>query len=76
MKSSFSQRGYPQKFIETEISKVKFSGQRDFHRTKVEKGVPLVVTYDPLVKTIGNIIHDNLYLLYMNEESYGLLQKL
>ena len=68
MKSWFSQRGYPQKLIETETSKVKFSGQRVFHRTKVEKGVPLVVTYHPLLKTIGKIIHDNLYLLYMNEE--------
>ena len=35
---------------------------------KVKKGVPLVVTYHPLLKTIGKIIHDNLYLLYMNEE--------
>ena len=68
MKSWFSQRGYPQKLTETETSKVKFSGQRVFHRTKVEKGVPLVVTYHPLLKTIGKIIHDNLYLLYMNEE--------
>ena len=40
MKSWFSQRGYPQKLIETETSKVKFSGQRVFHRTKVEEGVP------------------------------------
>ena len=68
MKSWFSQRGYPQKLIETETSKVKFSGRRVFHTTKAEKGVPLVVTYHPLLKTIGKIIHDNLYLLYMNEE--------
>ena len=59
----FSQREYLQKLIEIETSKVKFSGQRVFHRTKVEKGVPLVVTYHPLFKTIGKIIH-NLYLLY------------
>ena len=25
------------------------SGQRVFHRTKVEEGVPLVVTYQPLL---------------------------
>ena len=67
MKSWFSQRGYPQKLIETGTSKVKFSGQRVFHRTKLEKGV-LLVTYHPLLKTVGKIIHDNLYLLYMNEE--------
>ena len=68
MKSWFSQRGYPNKLIETETSKVKFSGQKVFHRTKAEKGVSLVVTHHPLLKTIGKIIHDNLYLLYMNEE--------
>ena len=68
MKSWFLQRGYPQKLIETETRKVRFSGQRFFHRTKVEKGVLLVVTYHPLLKTIGKIIHDNLYLLYKNEE--------
>ena len=68
MKSWFSQRRYPQNLIESETSKVKFSVQRVFHRAKVEKGVPLVVTYHPLLKTIGKIIHDNLYLLYINEE--------
>ena len=73
MKAWFSQRGYPLKLIETETSKVKFSGRRVFHRAKVGKGVPLVVTYHPLLKTIGEIIHDNLYLLYMNEELKHLL---
>ena len=68
MKSWFSERGYPQKLIEIETSKVKFSGQRVFYWTKVEKGVPLVVTYHPLLKSIGKIIYDNLYLLYMNKE--------
>ena len=53
MKSWFSQRGYPQKLIETENSKVKFSVQRVFHGSKIEKGVPLVLTYHPLLKSIG-----------------------
>ena len=68
MKSWFLKRGYPQKLIETETSKVKFSGQSVFHRTKVEKSVPLVDTYYPQLKSIGKIIYDNLYLLYMNKE--------
>ena len=68
MKSWFSQEGHPQKLIETETSKVKFSGQSVFHRTKVTKGVPVVVTYHPLLKTVGKIIHGNLNLLYINEE--------
>ena len=68
MKSWFSQRGYPPKLIETEARKVKLSGQRVSHSTEVGNGVSLVVTYHPLLKSIGKIIYDNLYLLYMNEE--------
>ena len=67
MKSWFSQRGCPQKLIETETSKVRFFGRTVFHRTKVENGVPLVVTYHSQLKSIGKIIY-NLYLLHMNEE--------
>ena len=57
MKSWFSLRGYPHKLTENETSKVKFSGQRVFHRKKFEKGV-----------SVGKIIYDKLYLLHMNEE--------
>ena len=57
-------------YIETENSRVKFFGQGVFHRTKFEKGVPLVVTYHPLLKIIGNIIHDNLYLLYKSFNTF------
>ena len=67
MKSWFSQRECPQKLIETETSKVIFFGRTVFHRSKVENGVPLVVTYDSQLKSIGKIIY-NLYLLYMNKE--------
>ena len=63
----FTEREYPQKLIKTETSKIKFSGQRVFHRTKVEKGVPLVVTYNLLLKSIGKIIYDILNLFYMKE---------
>ena len=40
MKSWFSQRGYLQKLIENETSKLKFSGQRVSHKKKAEKGIP------------------------------------
>ena len=65
MKLWFSQKGYPQILIESETSIVKISGQRVFHTTKVDKGVPLVVTYHCLLKSIGKMTYDNLYLLYM-----------
>ena len=33
------------------------------------KGLPLVITFHPLFKDFGNIIHKNLYLLYMHQEA-------
>ena len=35
---------------------------------KVEKGVPFVVTYHPLLNKLSPILHRNLYLLYMNQK--------
>ena len=53
--------------METETSKAKFSCQRVSDMTKVEKGVPLVVTENTLLKSIGKIIYYDLYRLYINE---------
>ena len=36
---------------------------------KKSKGVPLVITFHPLLKGVGNIVHKNLYLLYMDQET-------
>ena len=71
IKSWYSQKGYPERLIEPETSKVKLSVQRFFHRTNVEEAVLLVVKYHPLPKTFGKIIHEKLYLLYMNKELDG-----
>ena len=35
---------------------------------KLEKGVPFVVTYHPILNSLNKIIRDNMYLLHMNEE--------
>ena len=67
MKEWFIKRGYPETLIEKEMNKVKFSRESQNTR-KIEKGVPFVVTYHPLLKRLPTIIHRNLYLLYMNEE--------
>ena len=32
------------------------------------KGVPLVITYGPLLKSVGTILYKHLYLLHMNKE--------
>ena len=68
MKTWFKKRGYPESVIENEMKKVKFSNERRQSKRKDDKGVPFVVTFHPLLKKLGAIIHRNLYLLYMNEE--------
>ena len=67
MKEWFIKRGYPESVIDKEMKKVRFSEQGQKSK-KVEKGVPFVVTYHPLLSKLSSIIHRNLYLLYMNQE--------
>ena len=69
MKSWFEGRSYPKKLIEEEIKRVRFIGKGNVTRQKdTAKGVPFVLTYHPLLKSMGHIINKNLYLLNMNEE--------
>ena len=49
------------------MKKVRFAEQ-DQKSKKVEKGVPFVVTYHPLLSKLSSLIHRNLYLLYINQE--------
>ena len=67
MKEWFIKRGYPESVIDKEMKKVRFSEQGQKSK-KVEKGVPFVVTYHPLLSKLSSIIHRNLYLLYMNQD--------
>ena len=70
MKSWFQARGYPSDLFQKEMNRVKFSGNWDKNKTnKKSKGVPLVVAFHPLVKYFSNIMHKNLYLLYMDQET-------
>ena len=67
MKEWFIKRGYPGSMIDTEIKKVRFFEQGQKSK-KVEKGVPFVVTYHPLLNKLSSVIHRNLHLLYMNQK--------
>ena len=74
MKSWFQARGYPSGLIQKEMNKVKFSGHWDKNKAKKKsKGVPLVITFYPLLKYVGNIIHKNLCLLYTDREAQRVL---
>ena len=72
MKEWFIKRGYPESVIDKEMKKVRFSEQGQKSK-KVEKGVPFVVTYHPLLSKLSSIIDGNLYLLYMNQEVKNVL---
>ena len=67
MKTWFSKRGYPDNIIENEMKKVLFV------RAEVKPSLPqeclsLSQTYHPRLKALSKIIHENLNLLYMNDE--------
>ena len=53
--------------INREIGRVKI-GKNKQNRNKAAKGVPFVVTYHSLLKSLGKILHDNIHLLYIKEE--------
>lgn len=66
-KSRFKKREHPGNLISSKIRKVKFSNSRIKINDKNEnmKGILLVVTYDPLLKSFSAIIDKNLSILYM-----------
>ena len=67
LKPCFQARGYPSDLVQNEMNQVKFLGNWDKNKTKKKsKGVPLVMTFHPLLKDFGNIIRKNLYLLHMD----------
>ena len=69
MKSWFEVRGHPNKLIEQEMERVKFFRNGNVLRQRDStKGVPFILTYHPLSKSMSRIINKNLYLLYMNNE--------
>ena len=52
-KSWFFKRGYPKGLVQKELRKVKFSDKVGGKQTK--KKIPFVITYQPILKNIGNI---------------------
>ena len=63
----FQGRGCPSELVPKETNKVKFSDNWDKNKAKKKsKGVTVVITFHPLLKDVGNIMHKNLYLLYMD----------
>ena len=67
MKLWFLNRGYPKWLIDKEVEKVKFPCTSRKRDTKM-KGIPLVITYHPLLKDFASVIKKHLYILYMSKE--------
>ena len=62
-------RGYPNKLIEQEMEKVNFVENGNAVRQRdPRKGVPFVLTYHSLFKSMDKVINKNLNLLYMDNE--------
>ena len=67
MRSWFLKRKYPEKLTDNEIKKVRIF-PANLQNKKREKGVPFVVTYNPIINSLSKNIRDNMYLLNMKEE--------
>ena len=69
MKTWFLRKGYPKNLVESEIKKVKFShvSNNKSQKRTLKKILP-VVTYHPLLNSLGKVLSENLNILYMDEE--------
>ena len=70
MRSWFLKRKYPEKLIHNEIKKVRFF-TANLQNKKREKGVPFVVIYHPILKSLNKIIRDNMHFLNMSKVVHG-----
>ena len=67
MRQWFAKSDYPQDLINSEMSKVKFPYVENKYNNK-KKGIPFVVTFHLLLKSLGSIVNKNYYPLQMNDE--------
>ena len=63
MKTQFLKREYPKQLISAEMDKLKFPNIERISNSKTQKGIPLVVTYQPLLKSFNSTVNNNIYLL-------------
>ena len=69
MKSRFRKRDYPENLIRFGINKIKSNFRpKNNNKNHDMKGIPLVVTYRTLLKSLSGIIDKNLSILYMDKE--------
>ena len=70
MKSWFRIMGYPDNLMKKNMGKVCFpksTGSKS--KSRESKGVPLVITFHPKFKSIGQLLNKHLHILYMDQET-------
>ena len=60
-------RSISETLLDTEVNKVKFPNTSGDKKTKTN-GIPLVITYHPLLKDFAKVIKKYLHLLHMKDE--------
>ena len=68
MKWNHGFSGYQERLIDNEMKKFKCNQFHFNGKHKSKKGILLVITFHPLLKSLSKIISKNLYLLYMDEK--------
>ena len=68
LKTWFRKREYPDYLMKEQVEKALRLTPSDENSRKEVNGVPLVVTYNPALKNLFQVIRKNLQLLYADEE--------
>ena len=68
LKTWLRKRGYPDYLMKEQVEKALRLTPSDENSRKKVNGVPLVVTYNPALKNLFQVIRKNLQLLYADEE--------
>ena len=62
-------RGYPQRIVEEQRDRVfRLPLKHDTQQNKIESGIPLVVTYNPIFRNLSTILLKNFEILYSDAE--------
>ena len=68
MKQCFDKRDYPQDLVNSEMEKVQFPYVENKYSNSKEKRSTFVVTFHPLLKSLGSTLNKNYFLLEINEK--------
>ena len=68
MKQCFDKKDYPQDLVNSELGKVQFPYVENKYSNSKKKRLTFVVTFHPLLKSLGSILNKNYFLLEINDE--------